>query len=248
VLSSSSQQTGGNSTTIYLGYGPQSTRLVVSATGGSSYTYSWTPTAHLSCTTCANPLFTPTAGGNYTFTVTVRNNYGCTSTCSITICVLDIRVASHGCGASSDKVYLCHYPPGNHNNPQTLSISINAVPAHLGNHSGDHLGTCSQVCGSAKDDEADDAAEIITDEDNTGFEMMVFPNPFQDQFHLRVQSTSTDQINLRMFDVTGQLITERNGISNDEEILLGDGLARGIYLVEVQQGETRKVIRMTKAN
>ncbi len=42
------------------------------------------------------------------------------------------------------KVYICHVPPGNANNPLTLSISINAVADHLANHPGDRLGSCAQ--------------------------------------------------------------------------------------------------------
>jgi hypothetical protein len=44
----------------------------------------------------------------------------------------------------SQKVYLCHVPPGNSSNPQTLRISINAVESHLRNHPGDKLGSCAQ--------------------------------------------------------------------------------------------------------
>lgn len=39
-----------------------------------------------------------------------------------------------------EKVLICHIPPGNPGNPQTISVSVNAVPAHLGH--GDHLGPC----------------------------------------------------------------------------------------------------------
>lgn len=37
-------------------------------------------------------------------------------------------------------VTICHIPPGNPNNPQTITISINALPAHLAH--GDYIGTC----------------------------------------------------------------------------------------------------------
>lgn len=48
------------------------------------------------------------------------------------------------------KVYLCHVPPGNSGNPQTLKISVNAVAAHLTNHPGDRLGSCTdQGCAVA---------------------------------------------------------------------------------------------------
>ena len=47
------------------------------------------------------------------------------------------------CGNNDNKVLLCHVPPGNTGNEQTLCISPNAVPAHLANHEGDHCGPCS---------------------------------------------------------------------------------------------------------
>jgi hypothetical protein len=42
---------------------------------------------------------------------------------------------------SSDKVCICHIPPGNPENAHTICISPNAVDAHIRNH-GDYLGEC----------------------------------------------------------------------------------------------------------
>ena len=39
-----------------------------------------------------------------------------------------------------DRVTICHIPPGNPENPQTITVSENAVPAHLAH--GDTLGPC----------------------------------------------------------------------------------------------------------
>lgn len=44
------------------------------------------------------------------------------------------------CVCPDPKVTICHYPPGNPNNPQTLSISVNALSAHYTH--GDTLGAC----------------------------------------------------------------------------------------------------------
>ncbi|HEY4506504.1 MAG TPA: hypothetical protein VJJ24_03600 [Candidatus Paceibacterota bacterium] len=44
---------------------------------------------------------------------------------------------------SSTKITICHTPPGNISNPQTISISSNAWKAH--EKHGDHLGSCSQI-------------------------------------------------------------------------------------------------------
>lgn len=41
---------------------------------------------------------------------------------------------------SSDKVTLCHVPPGNPSNAKTLTVDASAVPAHLAH--GDYLGAC----------------------------------------------------------------------------------------------------------
>lgn len=46
--------------------------------------------------------------------------------------------AAHG---GSDKVTICHIPPGNPDNAQTITVGAAAVPAHLVLH-GDCLGTC----------------------------------------------------------------------------------------------------------
>ncbi len=42
---------------------------------GSGYTYSWTPGDYLSCTTCVNPVATPTV--DYIYSVTVSDRLGC---------------------------------------------------------------------------------------------------------------------------------------------------------------------------
>ena len=41
-----------------------------------------------------------------------------------------------------EKVLICHIPPGNPENPHTISVSVNAVPAHLAH--GDTEGPCPE--------------------------------------------------------------------------------------------------------
>ncbi len=229
--------TGADLSTIYLGYGPQNVILNVSATGGSSFTYSWTG-AGLSCTTCANPVFTPSTAGMYTFTVTTTNNMGCNTTCSITICVLDVRVPKT-CGS----VYLCHVPPGNPANPQTLSISVNAVEAHLKNHAGDHLGQCNQVCGNSREDEK--ISTVIDEMEN--FSVIAYPNPFSNAFHLQIESISTETISIRLYSITGQLLEAHDSVTPDKDITLGNNVPNGMYFLEIQQGQNKKVVKMQKA-
>lgn len=53
----------------------------------------------------------------------------------------NIRDGDDGDGnGDCDKVTICHIPPGNPENPQTITVSENAVSAHLAH--GDTLGPC----------------------------------------------------------------------------------------------------------
>jgi hypothetical protein len=46
--------------------------------------------------------------------------------------------------AAEPKVTICHLPPGNPENAQTITIGAPAVPAHLANHDGDAVGPCPE--------------------------------------------------------------------------------------------------------
>jgi VCBS repeat-containing protein len=119
-VKTSNVYTGANvpSTTLFIGYGAQSTTLQTSVPAGT-YTYTWSGAGvnMLSSTASANPVFTPSAGGNYTFTVTVINALGCVSTSSIAICVTDIRVFAsnnNNCGHQTHSSYNCPHQGHGH--------------------------------------------------------------------------------------------------------------------------------------
>ncbi len=61
-----------------------------------------------------------------------------------------------GGGCGSQQVTICHIPPGNPENAQTLTVSINAWNGHMnnngGHHNGCHLGEC--VGGGDEDGES----------------------------------------------------------------------------------------------
>jgi hypothetical protein len=124
VIPTSDVYTGGDPSTLYLGYGPQSVQLVASG----AERYEWSPTEELSDAAAANPTFTPTAAGTYAFTLTAYNGE-CAATATVTITVVDVR-----CG--NGKVLLCH-------KGKQLCLPPAAVAAHLRNHQQDRLGSCS---------------------------------------------------------------------------------------------------------
>ena len=49
--------------------------------------------------------------------------------------------ATFGSGDGNAQITICHIPPGNPNNPQTITIAQSAWPAHQAH--GDYLGSCN---------------------------------------------------------------------------------------------------------
>jgi hypothetical protein len=242
-LPTSSTYTGGVSTDLYLGYGSQSTTLSCTATGGNSFTYVWTGLG-LSSTTAANPVFTPTSEGIYNFSVVVTNDNGCETTCAITICVRDIRVYKKG-KVQKNKVYLCHLPPGNNKNAQTLSISVNAVASHLSNHAGDALGICGSSCGDLS--VASKTGEMFSEEfEGQDVDVILYPNPSTDHFSVMVESDMEELITVELYDMAGNLIEKVQGQYTYHEIEMGRDLASGMYMVIVTQGNYRKVLKASR--
>jgi hypothetical protein len=244
ATASNNTYTGAAANQMFIGYGPQSMNLQVTATGAGPFTYSWSG-PYLSSTTVANPVFTPAVGGSYTLTCSVTNSYGCVSTCSIVICVLDVRAP--GGSTSNPKVYLCHVPNGNPSNAQTLQISVSAVPAHL-SHTGDKLGTCSQTCGLAKTGN-ESSGEIFSEVTGSGeVDLIVYPNPSSSVFSFKLETESEAPVNIRLYDMSGRVVYELTGASAKEAITIGEQIGVGMFMAEVKQGEFYKVVKITKVN
>lgn len=236
---SNNTYTGAATNQMFIGYGAQSMNLSCAATGGSGFSYSWSG-SYLSGTTGSTNVFTPTAGGNYTLTCTVTNSNGCETTCTISICVLDIRSNT---STTAPKVYLCHSPNGNSSNVQTLSVSVNAVASHLSNHSGDKLGQCNQTCGSLKNDVVGEMYEL------GDADLIVYPNPSSGIFKITLESQSDESVNIQVYDASGKLVYTKTGGHAFEEIHFdASNLAQGIYMAVVSQGELTKTVKLTKVN
>lgn len=236
IVPSETTFTGGSVNNIYLGYGAQSATLNVSANGGAPYTYNWTGSTGLNNYVSANPVFTPTAAGNYSFTVTVTNASGCTTTTSVSFCVRDIRVP----GTNGKKVYLCH-------NNQTLELNVNAVDAHLRNHSGDKLGSCSQQgCTVTSSNSIGSFTQKISEEKANTIQVTVLPNPSSDYFTLKISGKNQTPVQLRITDASGRAMESRNQLNANSTVQVGHRLNPGTYFAEVIQGSERKVVQLIK--
>jgi uncharacterized protein len=236
--------TGGVVTNIYLGYGPQSVTLQASAINGNSFTYAWDGGSLLSCNECAAPVFAPTAPGVYTFTATVTNDIGCTSTCTITICVADVRVP----GTDGKKIYVCHTPAGNAANSKTLEVSINAVASQLAKPGQSSLGICgSNPCTPAMITRTPSSNKNINaDVEEKGLHVQVAPNPSRDAFTLMINSSNPETVSMRITDISGKVLTTLQHIQPNTSVRTGENLSSGIYLAEIIQNRQRVVIKLMK--
>jgi hypothetical protein len=227
--------TGGVPTNIYLGYGPQSVTLNVNAAdAGAPYTYTWSG-SYLSNNNTANPVFTPLLPGNFTLTLTLTNQFGCTSTCSITICVTDIRVP----GTDGKKVYVCHAPPGNPAKAKTIEISVNAVDAHLRNQPDSRLGKCGTTpCSS-------NAPGRFSNEITGTLLLKALPNPTSNSFTLQLQSNKSETAEIRVMDMQGRIVFSKRVASNSI-VTFGNEFVSGIYLLQVNQGAEIKTMKLVK--
>jgi hypothetical protein len=234
----------GSGAHLVLGYGggPTCVTLNASGSGGHApYTYAWTgpdglPAGSLSDEDTASPTFCPdfqTAPCvTYVFEVTVTDIHGCTETAQV-----EVNVVNPLCtGGGNPKVNVCHRPPDNPANEETICISANAVPTHLNDHT-DCLGACDDVCVLFEASEARIIPIGVTDP-RTWQDLAVLPNPFSETTDVRFRASSTTNARLEVMDLTGRILA----ILHDGPVDKGatyqytfdvDGLPPGIYIARL---------------
>jgi hypothetical protein len=72
-----------------------------------------------------------------------------------------------------------------------------------------------------------------------------YPNPTQNYFNLKINSNSTDNVQIKVFDMAGKLLTVMNG-SVGEIYRFGQQYTSGTYVVEVRQGDQRVTTKVVK--
>jgi hypothetical protein len=227
--------TGGNPNNIYLGYAHQRMGLYVDVPeAGAPYKFAWSGGA-LSNYDVQFPIFTATEPGTFTYIVYVTNKYGCVSSCSITICVTDIRVP----GTNGGKVYVC-------NAGATLELNIADVAAYLANHPGARLGQCDQApCSAAaglitKSKSASSGEEAIVHSSSS----TVYPNPSANYFTLQVRSAKEGPVEVRVTDMQGRRVFTKQGVR--AAVNFGHDFVSGTYIVEIIQNGKRQILKIVK--
>ena len=217
--------------TIYLGYSAQSLTLQGAATGGvGRYTYSWTPATGLNSTTGSTVTANPTVTTTYTLTTIDAN--GCAAAmATVTVNVLDVRS-----GPKKDKVLVCH-------NGHEISISANAVPAHLA-HPGDALGACVQPLNRNASPDAPTADLSLAPL------LEAYPNPFGTNTTIHFRQVNTAPAQVRLYDGQGRIVASLfNGVAeagHDYSVALNaEGLSTGIYLCRYESLGHSMIQRLT---
>ncbi len=175
--------------TIYIGYGPQTLLLTASTITGVSY--QWYLDG-VQIPGASNSTYSAAGAGMYSVIVTDAN--GCTSDMSGSGTAIYINSIDVRCGHNLDKVLLCHYPPGNNGNPQSICISPNAVQAHLDNHPGDCLGVCNS---SSK-------VEVVF----ANMDLHLSPNPATEFAVLSIIPFYSSNFSVELYDIEGRLVIE----------------------------------------
>jgi hypothetical protein len=98
------------------------------------------------------------------------------------------------------------------------------------------------VSGSREEEQS--ILEDISNE-NT-FNLMVYPNPFNTQSNLLIQSNSNDKVQVQIVDMMGNLVWDQQVITN-ENVTIGNELAKGTYLIRVHdENGTEQMERIIK--
>ena len=81
----------------------------------------------------------------------------------------------------------------------------------------------------------------------TPFTVVGYPNPFSSSFNIDVKSNSTATVNIKVYDMLGRIVEQRDTKANDlETVSIGNNLPNGVYNVIVAQDNEVNTLRMIK--
>jgi hypothetical protein len=223
---------------VYLGYGPaECTDITATVSGGTSpYTYEWsTGETTETITVC------PATNTDYYVTATDAN--GCTEVAGpIQVLVVDVS-----CGINNNKVLVCHLPPDNPANYQTICVGPTAVPDHLSH--GDFLGDCS-VTADPCDLPFISFPQVLRP-DEQQLEPEIYPNPGQDIIQINLPDLVSGVVQVQISRLTGEIIrsaTIPEGILSSQ-VTDVSSVPAGIYIIRfADETGNRWVKRWMKMN
>jgi hypothetical protein len=109
---------------------------------------------------------------------------------------------------------------------------------------GDYDTACDLFTASNEDgnDEGGDIVKAMMP-----FKAVAYPNPFANNFMLDIKTTSQSSVNLKVYDMLGRLMEQREvRISDMETTIIGDLYPSGVYNVVVSQENSFETVRVVK--
>lgn len=77
-------------------------------------------------------------------------------------------------------------------------------------------------------------------------QVLVYPNPSAGQFTVRFPYNFTDQSQIKIFDILGNLVFISNAIPTENTLTFGEFLVPGIYTAHISQNNHRKIVKLIK--
>jgi hypothetical protein len=78
------------------------------------------------------------------------------------------------------------------------------------------------------------------------FVLAAIPNPTHSYFTLQLPNQNRGTINLRVMDALGRVVEVKQNLAAGQNLRLGSSYKPGVYVVEVQQGDTVKQLKLIK--
>ncbi|OFY63752.1 MAG: hypothetical protein A3H98_06680 [Bacteroidetes bacterium RIFCSPLOWO2_02_FULL_36_8] len=195
----------GENDTVFIGYTPLKCAILTATVSGTvlPYNFLWsTGDTTQSITVCPSETTTYSV---------IADADGCKSEPDfVTVVSIDVR-----CGKNSDKVLVCHVPPGNSSNAHEICISPSSVPAHLTHE--DRLGSCVSPLDKWKRYSSDDnfTIEFIKTDGTSKNIFESYPNPFSNFTTVTLRLQQDEITTISVSDIFGKKVA-----------LLFDGLAQ----------------------
>ncbi len=180
---------------------------------------------------------------SHTYTVTVLSANGCAATATVQLTYINISCSKN---VNNEKVERC-VKPGNTGTCHTVCVSASAVATLIscGAYYGECLADCEipvqHLRGNGNRTQSGIGGNI-----QETFNVNVLNNPSHTDFMIAVNSSSLEKITIRMFDANGKQLELRTNVRAEQLVKIGGQYAAGLYFAEVQQGNSRKVVKLVK--
>lgn len=93
----------------------------------------------------------------------------------------------------------------------------------------------------------DSEAKVVANEETLPFKAVVYPNPYEANFNIELETSSDDMVHIRVYDMLGKLIENRSvEPSSIASLQLGSTFTSGVYNIIVTQGENTSTLRVIK--